>query len=185
SLAGVFVQVARAPLGIDYAALRDAPPDKTIVPILRDPTQHARIVDTRWDAFARTDVVATDDPSQRLVFTDGGAGTYMLRWNGRIATQTPLRNDLETLPFLLGPHANVLVIGAGGGIDVVRALVAGARHVTAVELNGATVAAVRAARAYNENVLDRPDVTTVDDDGRHFLAPSRARYDAIPTQPLS
>src|SRR5439155_9552496 len=63
SLAGVFVQVARAPLGIDYAALRDAAPDKTIVPILRDPTQHARIVDTRWDAFARTDVVATDDPS--------------------------------------------------------------------------------------------------------------------------
>ena len=176
---GLVVQATRAPLGIDYAALRDAPPDKTIVPMLRDPTQHARIVDTRWDAFARTDVVATDDPSQRLVFTDGGAGTYMLRWNGRIATQAPRRNDLETLPFLLGPHANVLVIGAGGGIDVVRALVAGARHVTAVELNGATVATVRAARAYNGNVLDRTGVTTVVDDGRHFLAHSHARYDTI------
>jgi hypothetical protein len=103
----------------------------------------------------------------------------MLRWNGRIATQTPRRNDLETLPFLLGPHANVLVIGAGGGIDVVRALGAGARHVTAVELNGATVAAVRAAHTYNGNVLNRPDVTTVVDDGRHFLAHSHERYDTI------
>src|SRR5207245_3074387 len=43
----------------------------------------------------------------------------------------------------------------------------------------ATVAAVRAARAYNGNILDRPEVTTIVDDGRHFLAHSRARYDTI------
>ncbi len=179
NLAGLGVQVTRAPLGIDYATLRNAPPDKTIVNILRDPSQHARVLDSRWDAYARTDVVATADPTQRDVFTDGGGGTYMLRWNGNPATQRAHLADLETVPFLLGPHANVLVIGAGGGIDVVRALVAGARHVTAVELNAATVAAVRAERAYNGGVLDRPNVTTVVDDGRHFLARTKQHYDVI------
>jgi len=188
-VAGLLVQALFSPLGIDYAQLRNAPPDKTIVGVLRDPAQHARVIDTRWDAFARTDVVATSDPSRRFVFTDGGAGTYMVRWDGNLASPDliPLLNDLETTPLLVRPDTssasgrlgNVLVIGAGGGIDVLRALAAGAQHVTAVELNAATVAAVRAERAYNGNILDRPDVTTVVDDGRHFLARTHDRYDAI------
>lgn len=183
-LVGLIVQIVGAPLQIDYAQLRNAPPDKTIVSVLRDPTQHARTIETRWDAFARTDVVATSYPSQRLVFTDGGAGTYMNAWDGDRTSPSaiPLLNDLETTPLLLGSSkslGNVLVIGAGGGIDVLRALVAGARHVTAVELNAATVAAVRAEGAYNGHILDRPDVTTVVDDGRHFLAQTHAHYDAI------
>lgn len=173
------VQVTRGPLALDYAAMRNAPPDKTIIPILRDHTQGARVIDTRWDAFARTDVVATNDPSRRLVFLDGGAGSYMLAWDGKLSSQTGLRTDLEFLPFLLGPHDNVLVIGAGGGIDVLRALEAGAKHVTAVELNGATVSAVRAAGAYNGNILNRPEVTTVVDDGRHFLQHSHEHFDVI------
>ena len=186
---GLVVQVLFSPLGIDYAQLRNAPLDKTIVGVLRNPAQHARVIDTRWDAFARTDVVATSDPSRRFVFTDGGAGTYMVRWDGNLASPDliPLLNDLETAPFLVRPDTssssgrlgNVLVIGAGGGIDVLRALAAGTQHVTAVELNAATVATVRAERAYNGNILDRPDVTTVVDDGRHFLARTHDHYDAI------
>lgn len=177
ALVGAGLQATAAPLGISYTSLRNAPPDKTIVPLLRDASQRARIISTHWDAFARTDVVATADPSRRFVFTDGGAGTYMVRWTP--ADTAPLRDDLETLPLLLGPHDRVLVIGAGGGIDVARALVAGARQITAVELNGATVAAVRAEGAYNGNILDRPGVTTVVDDGRHFLARDHGRYDVI------
>lgn len=179
SLGGIAAQARWGAFGFDYRQMTSAPSDKTIVPVLRNPSNHARIIDTRWDAFARTDVVSTADPTQRLIFTDGGAGTYMQRWNGRLRSQAALRSDLESLPFLLGSHRNVLVIGAGGGIDVVRALVAGARHVTAVDWNGAAVAAVRNERAYNGNVLDRPNVRTVVDDARHFLARDSHRYDTI------
>ena len=179
SVLALVVQLVAGPLAIDYARLVGAPPDKTIVPVLRDASQHARVIDTRWDAFARTDVVATTDQSRRLVFTDGGAGSYMVAWNGNPASQQGLRTDLESLPMLLGPHDRVLVIGAGGGIDVLRALATGARQVTAVELNGATVAAMRDERNYNGNILDYPGVTTVVDDGRHFLGHSPQRYDVI------
>jgi predicted membrane-bound spermidine synthase len=179
SLAGIAVQARWAAFGINYRQMAGAPPDKTIVPVLRTRSNDARIIDTRWNAFARTDVVSTADPTQRLIFTDGGAGTYMQRWNGRLQSQEALRTDLETVPFLLGPHRNVLIIGAGGGIDVLRALVAGARHVTAVDWNGAAVSAVRSQRRYNGNILDRPNVRTVVDDARHFLARDTHRYDTI------
>jgi spermidine synthase len=179
SLGGFLTQARWGTFGIDYWQMVGAPPDKTIVPVLRDKSNHARIIDTRWNAFARTDVVSTADPTQRLIFTDGGAGTYMQRWNGRVQSQEALRSDLETVPFLLGPHRNVLIIGAGGGIDIVRALVAGAKHVTAVDWNGAAVAAVRSERRYNGNVLDLPSVRTAVDDARHFLARDTHRYDTI------
>ena len=106
--------------------------------------QHARIIETRWDAYARTDVVATADPSRRLVFTDGGAGTFMLHWDGDpAATSARCSTTWRPPRCCSGRTRNVLVIGAGGGIDVVRRFAAGARHVTAVELNASTVAAVR------------------------------------------
>ncbi len=179
SLVGIVTQVGWGTFGIDYRQMASAPPDKTIVSVLRTKSDDAHIIDTRWDAFARTDVVSTADPTQRLIFTDGGAGTYMQQWNGKVGSQEALRSNLETLPFLLGPHRNVLIIGAGGGIDVLRALVAGARHVTAVDWNGAAVAAVRSERSYNGNVLDRPNVSTVVDDARHFLARDKHHYDTI------
>lgn len=179
SLAGIVTQAWWGTFGIDYRQMSAAPPDKTIVTVLRTKANDAHIVNTRWNAFARTDVVSTADPTQRLIFTDGGAGTYMQRWNGNVQSQAALRSDLETVPFLLGPHRNVLIIGAGGGIDIVRALAAGAKHVTAVDWNGAAVAAVRSERGYNGNVLDRPNVRTVVDDARHFLAGDTHRYDTI------
>lgn len=179
SICGTGLQLATSLFGIDYRAMVNAPPDKTIVPVLRDRSQHARIIATRWDAFARTDVVATSDPSRRLIFTDGGAGTYMVRWNGRVRSVRGLHQDLETLPFLLGPHRNVLIIGSGGGIDILRALVAGAKHVTAVDWNAAAIAAVRREHRYNGDLVNRRDVTMVVDDGRHFLARSKQKYDTI------
>lgn len=177
--AGAVIQAQWGVFGIGYAQMAGAPPDKTIVTVLRTKANHARIISTHWDAFGRTDVVATADPTQRLIFTDGGAGTYMQRWNGRLQSQQALRGDLETVPFLLGPHRNVLIIGAGGGIDVLRALVAGAKHVTAVDWNAAAVATVRSERRYNGNILDRPNVRMVVDDARHFLARDRHHYDTI------
>jgi SAM-dependent methyltransferase len=178
-LGATVAQTLRAPFGFSYSSMAGPPPDKTIVPILRDPQQHARIIDSHWDAFARTDVVTTADPSQRLIFTDGGAGTFMERWNGDLRSARGLRSDLETLPFLLGSHRTVLIIGSGGGIDILRALEAGAKHVTAVDWNAAAVADVRRESRYNGNLLHRHNVTMVVDDARHFLAHNSQKYDTI------
>ena len=62
---------------LDFAPERlvNPPRDKTMLTILTDPAQQAHITQTLWSPFARVDVVETNDPNDKFVFTDGGAGS--------------------------------------------------------------------------------------------------------------
>lgn len=75
---------------------------------------------------------------------------------------------------------NVLVIGAGGGIDVMVALYHGAQRVDAVEINRAMVR--MATEIYAEDLgrlFDDPRVSLHHAEGRAFLRRSKDRYDII------
>jgi hypothetical protein len=81
---------------------------------------------------------------------------------------------------LMQPGFRVLVIGAGGGIDVQAALAAGAGHVTAVEINPLIVDAVRGRFAdFCGDLYRDPRVEVVVAEGRHFLERDQRRYDLI------
>ncbi len=112
---------------VDYnpLALTGFPRDKTMVGILQDLNQQGRIIDTEWSPFARVDVVQTNDHSARYIFADGGAGAYMLPYDGDPASSSGLANAVEYLPFDSGSADKTLVIGAGGGKDILLALNAG------------------------------------------------------------
>jgi hypothetical protein len=74
----------------------------------------------------------------------------------------------------------VLVIGVGGGVDVMVALAHGAERVHAVEINRAMVDMVQ--RHYAEDInrlFDDPRVTLHHAEGRAFLRRSERRYDII------
>ncbi len=180
--AGVLLLIANLLTGIvDFHPenLTDAPRDKTMLSVLADPAQDARITRTIWSPFARVDVVETRDPSARYIFTDGGAGSYMLRFDGTLDSLQNWRQSLEYLPFALGQPQQALIIGAGGGKDIVLALLAGAQAITAVEVNPAVIAATRADAAYNGNILDLPQVTLVEGDARSFAERDSNAYDLI------
>ncbi|WP_217597637.1 spermidine synthase [Cohnella sp. GbtcB17] len=162
---------------IDYAGMRGAAPDKTIVGALRQPG--AALERTEWDAFARADVVSGGDPARKTVFIDGGAGSYMYKFDGDLASVAGLAKDIEFLPFAAGPADKTAIVGAGGGRDILYALLAGAKQVTAVELSDGIVRAMREDAAYNGGLLDRPGVTAVVGDGRTVLERSGERYDLI------
>lgn len=161
------------------AELAGAPRDKTMIHLLRDPDQKARIVYTAWDPFARVDVVETDDSAVKLVFTDGGAGSFMYRFDGDLSGVSHLRHTLEYLPFRSGGANRVLVLGAGAGKDILLALLAGSEAITAVEVNPAMVDATRRFADYNGGVLDRPGVQLIVGDARTFVERSSERYDLI------
>ncbi|MEZ4734741.1 MAG: hypothetical protein R3E79_47220 [Caldilineaceae bacterium] len=166
---------------LDFAPERlvNPPRDKTMLAVLTDPTQEARIVQTRWSPFARVDVVETNDPTAKFVFTDGGAGSYMLRFGGDVTAMRHLQATPEYLPFLAHAQPTTLILGAGAGKDIVLALLAGAPEITAVEVNPAVVAATRADAAYNGDILDRPEVLLAIGDARTFVERSREVYDLI------
>jgi hypothetical protein len=165
--------------GFDAAVITGAPPDKTMLRILQDPNQQAHIAQTVWGPFARLDLVETSDPNTKLLFTDGGAGSYMIRFDGDLAKVGDLRTDPDYLPFAMAPSTDTLILGAGAGKDVVLSLLGGNKNITAVELNQGVVDLTRKYASFNGNILDRPGVNTVVSDVRSYVEQTSAQYDLI------
>lgn len=163
----------------DVAAISGAPPDKTMLRILQDPVQQGRVTDTVWGPFARLDLVETSDPDTKLLFTDGGAGSYMIRFDGDLGQVADLKTQPDYMPFSMAVPTDTLILGAGAGKDVVLSLLAGSQNITAVELNPDVIDLTRRYASFNGNILDRDGVDTVVADGRSFVEQTDKQYDLI------
>jgi hypothetical protein len=75
--------------------------------------------------------------------------------------------------------AESLVIGVGGGVDIVSARANGARQVTGVEINQATVDLVQGPYRPVVQWPDWEDIHLICAEGRHFAKTADARYDTI------
>jgi len=115
-----------------------------------------------------------------LLLIDAVAGTPIQRFEGDLSQVSFLRNDLTAIAYHLRDEPQTLIIGPGGGRDVLTALASGAPHVTAVEVNPAVVEAVRGPFAgFAGNLYSRPDVTVVTADARGYIDRSPDTYDVI------
>lgn len=88
-----------------------------------------------------------------------------------------LANGLSSLAFLAGIPGRALVLGAGGGIEVIQGLLAGYRHIDAVEINPLVPEAlqhVKAARFINDN-----RVSYHLDDARRFAIRDYPEFDLV------
>lgn len=171
---------ARIPIGRD--------PGKDMYRIVNHPSVNGTVVDSRWSAFGRSDLVRrSDEPDMMDLFVDGAAGTAMYRWPEPGNDSSRVVHHLDhhfTGSFVLrqlrdSQKDHLLTIGPGGGRDVLAAIRAGVRKITAVEVNPEFVAIVRDYGAFNGGIYDRSDVQVVVGEGRSFLKRSRDRYDVI------
>jgi hypothetical protein len=92
-----------------------------------------------------------------------------------------LRYELTSLAHVVAPKGRALVIGPGGGRDVLSALLHGTEHVDAVEINPIIVDEIMRGRlrAWSAGLYDDPRVSVYVADGRSFVRASRERYDLI------
>jgi spermidine synthase len=103
--------------------------------------------------------------------------SYVL--GGSAAERNERRQGL--LPLLLHPHPQrVTYIGMATGISASAAIAAGVPETTVIEVVPEVAAlARRHFGRWNGELLDRPDVRLVVDDGRRHLAASSATFDVI------
>ena len=108
------------------------------------------------------------------------AGTVMTGYDGSAASVRHLGYDVTNFGYRVRPPAKALVIGAGGGRDVLSALSLGASSVVAVEINKDILRTVNGRFGDFTGHLDRdPRVRFVNDEARSYVARSREQYGLI------
>ena len=159
--------------------------------------QGDRVLFSKWNSFSRVAVYdrAHGDWSLSPRFTgargeslfmdiDSAASTPILKGTGNLDDAAYLRYELTALAYQLVERPDgftALVIGPGGGRDLLSALVFGASHVDGVEINPIIARDVMLAdfREYSGGIYAHPNVSTHIDDGRSFIRRSSAKYDVI------
>lgn len=122
----------------------------------------------------------TEPPAQLGVFTDGDGLTAITAFDGRREPLAYLDSMLAALPYHLLEKPAVLILGAGGGADVLLALMHGAPAIDAVELNPQLVRLVAERFApFAGHLYQRPGVRVHVAEARSFVAGRRDRYDLI------
>jgi hypothetical protein len=138
---------------------------------LGDPVHYAFLIDPSYPMASRPPALAVE--------LDMGALTPIISATspGDVAV---LDASILGAPYELAPRSSVLVIGPGGGIDVMTALRHGARSVTAVEVNRAVVSLMRGPyAAYSGDLYFDPRVHLVEDEARSFVRRSAEHYDLV------
>jgi hypothetical protein len=138
-------------------------------------------------------------PETRFMDIDSAASTPIVRFDGDLSKVEYLRYELTGLAFhLVGSDSgtvrvsdpgenkgsdpfSALVIGPGGGRDLLTALVFGATRVDGVEVNPIIANDVMLGqfRDFSGSIYQNPNVNVVVDDGRSFIRRSDERYDVI------
>ncbi|MFZ0961272.1 MAG: hypothetical protein WAO35_10235 [Terriglobia bacterium] len=111
---------------------------------------------------------------------DASAETTLTSFTGDLTTVTYLKYDVKEIVHYVRRNSNVLIIGAGGGRDILAALAFDQKSIRAVEMNQDILATVNGRFGDYTGHLDRnPRVTFVNDEARSYLARSKERFDII------
>jgi hypothetical protein len=143
---------------VKHGAFRVKPGTTKAMRNQMDATPGAHIVQTGWNAYSRIDCVEGLPNSFARLYIDSDAWTGIRGWDGNLESVQDMKWSYRALPFRLTPNAETMIIGPGGGPDVVAALASGSRKVTAVEMNPLMLKFVRNYGARAGNLYDRPDV---------------------------
>ena len=156
----------------------------------------------RWTPINRVDAVAWDETTQntqtgyrgwgaskkydgpgqhfRMIGYDRDSCASMYRWSGDKKELEWFHHHVFKAPYVVKEKPEVLIIGVGGGTDILNAVSNDAKSVVGVELNPITVGLGKVDYAdYNGGLFNRPEVRMVAAEGRHYLRSHTDTYDLI------
>jgi hypothetical protein len=112
---------------------------------------------------------------------DGDAGTTAYRFTGKFDDVGFLRYDVTNLAYFLPERERAVVIGVGGGRDVLSAALFGRKEITGVEINPIFIHLLTREPGFARftNLAGLPGVELVVDEGRSWLARTGKFFDII------
>ncbi|MBT4097133.1 MAG: hypothetical protein HOB49_07975 [Gemmatimonadetes bacterium] len=114
---------------------------------------------------------------QLVLTNDAGGGTFLTAFDGEPSRLEHLQHDIASIAHYLRPDSHVLIVGAGGGRDVLAALAFDQPAITAVEINKSVIDAVNGPFGDFTGHLDRQrGVRFVAADARSFAARQQDSY---------
>jgi hypothetical protein len=164
-------------------------PEKDFYSVYSDPTIQSQIIDSRWSLYGRSDLVQySHQDVVKQLFIDGAAGTQVYRFNGNVKKPDKLLINLllghtNSIPFLIlndYEKNDMLIIGPGGGKEVLLGLMSGVGQITGVEINPDFVDIIKEHRNFDGGIYtDFPNVSILVQEGRHFVKRSDHKFDLI------
>lgn len=150
---------------------------------LKETEQGRKILKERnYLSWGKSDRYQGEYPQQLNLIIDGGAGTAINRWDGNPESVPHLDYEITSVGYFLKQDQDfhTLIIGPGGGNDIMSALYYGAEEITAVELNPLIYKITSEVVAdFTADLVNRPEVDYYIDEGRSFIRRSTEEYDVI------
>ncbi len=139
--------------------------------------QNARTGYRDWGSSKRY-----DGPGSHFMMIgyDGDSCASMYRFGGDKKELEWFHHHVFKAPYLLRERPEVLIIGVGGGTDILNAIANDASRIVGVELNPVTVWLGKGPYAeYSGGIFNRPEVTMVAAEGRNYLRSHPGSYDIV------
>ena len=172
-------------LNFDIPTAKD--PSKDMSRLMNNPSLQSKIIESRWSAFGKTDLVKfmyPDNSESKVMFIDGAAGTDVVDIDELAKDSIKLRKSLSGFPAVFAINFvkenekdSILIIGPGGGIDIAAAYFSGYKNIDAVEVNPSFV---NLMKKYNPGTFfDKKNIKVHVNEGRNFVINNQGKYDAI------
>jgi hypothetical protein len=138
----------------------------------------------RWNTFSRIAVAKEKSSGQTQIVIDADASTGIMDYNVDGLTPDQYRDLTQqgpAFPYLMRPGAKTLIIGPGGGWDVARAIAAGSKDITGVEINPIIANTIMKGEFawISRNLYRRPGIRIHVEDGRAFVRRSAEKYSVL------
>ena len=117
---------------------------------------------------------------QLVIDIDASVTTVLTGYDGNPQSVEYLKYDIMNLVHYMRPNASVLVVGSGGGRDVLSALAFNQKSVVGVEINQNIIDVVNKRFGdFTGHLSDDRRVKFVNDEARSFVARSPSKFDII------
>ncbi len=168
------------------------PPDKALSHYMKE--KGSKVIYSIWNSFSRIDAFYPVPeytwglsenfkgkmPEQIGITIDGDGFTSVVNYNGNWKDVTFPYWTLGSLVHILNKGGKTLIIGAGGGIDVLSSRSFGTKEIDAVEINpDIAKLPMDNYKDFAGNLFCEPGIKMFVAEGRNFIKRNNKKYDLV------